>query len=556
MTQATGGVVTEALVDGGFRRIHTFLSSDNFVVIEPGTFECLIVGGGGGGVLDGYAGAGGAGGVLYGTLNAVAGSYAVTVGQGGAGEGNEYPGPGPGVTTVAEDSSIVIGATTYTAFRGGRGTGFGSPPLQGESGGSGGGTGNNNIPSGVTPGGLATQTTQGALTGYGHNGGAGGNIGNNRPYPAGGGGGAGAPGQNATSSRGGAGGAGIVNPIVGSTIGQLVDGQYYIAGGGGGFDDDNFNPGGIGGGGTNARTFPTDASSFGTAALPNTGGGGGGASRQWYGTDGGSGVVVISYSMIGVAFEVSGTPVIAANEGQTVTVTFTSAAATGAINYTISGVSTADISGAALSGTVNLVDYQATITLVLTEDVSIGEGAETMTVSFVENSVTYQADLTINDTSSGLSITPTAVPGDIVTVALNTSAAPVANGTEIPYTISGEYITAEFIGQPLTGVFVVNNNTAEFTIAIGFVSSTVLTVTLTALGDSADCAITFIGNITDIVVQSTADNVETGFVQISTVNYVNYAAPTTVTDTVENGGALNMYIVQPLGQALIREFWI
>lgn len=52
--------------------------------------------------------------------------------------------------------------------------------------------------------------------------------------------------------------------------------------------------------------------------------------------------------------------------------------------------------------------------------------------------------------------------------------------------------------------------------------------------------------ITDIVVQSTAANIEPGFVSISTANYVNYAAPTTVTDTVENGGALNIFMVDPL----------
>ena len=56
--------------------------------------------------------------------------------------------------------------------------------------------------------------------------------------------------------------------------------------------------------------------------------------------------------------------------------------------------------------------------------------------------------------------------------------------------------------------------------------------------------------ITDTIVQSTADNIEPGFVSISTANYLNYAAPTTVTETVE------IYIVQPLGLPLVREYWI
>jgi len=55
---------------------------------------------------------------------------------------------------------------------------------------------------------------------------------------------------------------------------------------------------------------------------------------------------------------------------------------------------------------------------------------------------------------------------------------------------------------------------------------------------------------------NTATNVETGSVQVSTVAYADYAEPTTITDTVGNGGALNMYIVQPLGLPIVREYWI
>lgn len=51
----------------------------------------------------------------------------------------------------------------------------------------------------------------------------------------------------------------------------------------------------IGGPKGTAATFPSDNTTKGTAALPNTGGGGG--SRQWFGTDGGSGVVIVRYQI-------------------------------------------------------------------------------------------------------------------------------------------------------------------------------------------------------------------------------------------------------------------
>jgi hypothetical protein len=54
---------------------------------------------------------------------------------------------------------------------------------------------------------------------------------------------------------------------------------------------------------------------------------------------------------------------------------------------------------------------------------------------------------------------------------------------------------------------------------------------------------------------NTANNVEPGLVQVPTTANLDYAALTTITDTVANGGALNVYIVRPLGQELIREYW-
>jgi hypothetical protein len=263
---ASGGTET---TDGNFK-IHTFTGSGTFSITNAPsgtTFEALIVAGGGAGSYA-YAGGGGAGGVLYGTLNAVVGSIPVTVGGGGT-----APTTSNTFITSGSNSSIVFNSTTYTAFGGGHGGGWWFERASGGSGGGAGGVAG----VGASDGGPKTQTTQGPLTGYGNRGG-----GANRSsgQPGGGGGGAGAVG-----TFGGAGGAGIANPILGSTIGQLSSGTYYIAGGGGGA----FSAGGLGGGGRGGN--PPNK----TAGSANTGGGGGGGLDTAGGAAGGSGVVIFRY---------------------------------------------------------------------------------------------------------------------------------------------------------------------------------------------------------------------------------------------------------------------
>jgi len=131
---------------------------------------------------------------------------------------------------------------------------------------------------------------------------------------------------------GGQGGIGIINPIQGSTIGQLSAGNYWIAGGGGGADDYrndyHYNvtpappppssPGGLGGGGSGGE-IPGSGS-------PNTGGGGGGANFRYviYQTpgNGGSGVVILSISTGRYTGLITGNPKID-YYGSTVILSFT-----------------------------------------------------------------------------------------------------------------------------------------------------------------------------------------------------------------------------------------
>jgi hypothetical protein len=265
------------------------------------------VGGGGGGGI--YAG-GGAGGVIYSTsLLAVIGeTYNITVGNGGSSTytGN-YPaslninGNGGNSSVIGQNISIMAtgggaGATTFTGNGGGAITnGSGVPELgngytiyRGANGGSGGGTGGNNNGTNVGgdfAGGLG-------ISGQGNNGG----FGANRSCtPSGGGGGAGAVGGSWQSRNGG---IGIINPIAGSTVGELSAGNYWIGGGGSGASNTcgvntpSLN-GGLGGGGR-CQGSGSFASSTATSGLANTGGGGGGGWNTASGS-GGSGVVVITY---------------------------------------------------------------------------------------------------------------------------------------------------------------------------------------------------------------------------------------------------------------------
>lgn len=100
-----------------------------------------------------------------------------------------------------------------------------------------------------------------------------------------GGGGAGAIGVACASNNGGAGGAGLASSITGASV-------FYAGGGAGAPYTGSGATGGTGGGG-NSPTYNTGAC---TGGANNTGGGGGGTSNQATGCDGGSGVVIISYS--------------------------------------------------------------------------------------------------------------------------------------------------------------------------------------------------------------------------------------------------------------------
>lgn len=266
ITLPTGGTITTH----GSYRVHTFLSSGNYVVPSgfSATHDTLLVAGGGAGG-NWHAGGGGAGGMFTYQNTPSAATYAVVVGGGGAGGTSS-------IGSNGADSTVF----SQTAVGGGRGGNYTSQgPSSGGSGGGGNGT-----TSGLNAGASGT-------SGQGNSGGNG--SGN---HGGGGGGGKGASGSNSpNTSTGGTGGAGGSNDYrTGSNV------TYAGGGGGGTWGGGSAASGGSGGGGNGSYNSNSNAP---TAGATNTGGGGGGSGSQGNNTSyaaqttGGSGIVVIRYQI-------------------------------------------------------------------------------------------------------------------------------------------------------------------------------------------------------------------------------------------------------------------
>jgi len=274
----TGGTI---VTSGGFR-YHTFTSSTNFVVPTNVTLnaEYIIIAGGGGGA--GYGGGGGAGGYITNNGGAAvsvsSGTYPVVIGGGGAGVSNAA---GVSGTNSSWNSLTTIGG------------GYGEiAATAGAAGGSGGG------------GGYAGGAGGAGTSGQGNAGGAGYQIGGSNVYLGGGGGGKGGVGATAATTTAGAGGLGFQNTVW-ATATTTGDNAYYASGGGGGcagygvYGTQYPGLASDGGGGNGSQ-----AGNGGSArnGLANTGGGGGGVgyhgtSGAQTGGPGGSGLVIIRYSL-------------------------------------------------------------------------------------------------------------------------------------------------------------------------------------------------------------------------------------------------------------------
>jgi hypothetical protein len=273
--KASGGNIT---TDGTYW-YHTFLTTGAFVPATNLTCDALVVAGGGGGGGGQVGGGGGGGGVTYYSSQSLSATgYTCTVGAGGAGQ-TGYTSSG----TSGANSQFA----SLTASVGGGGGGYGgtSGAVNGLSGGSGGGAGGDYGTSNSHSGGTAT-------SGQGYAGGI-----TNTPSNAGGAGGGGAGGvggnNSGTNGRiGGNGGVGISTYSswgVATGVGQNVSGTYYLAGGAGGRGGDANGSGGYGGGAT--------SSVAGQQGQSGTGGGGAPHETGETASNGGSGIVIIRYTI-------------------------------------------------------------------------------------------------------------------------------------------------------------------------------------------------------------------------------------------------------------------
>ena len=302
--EVTGGTKTTV----GNRKYHTFTTSGSLTVsgvFGSKTANFLVVAGGGAGgdwAVSGAGanGGGGAGGVVSGNAMPLQnGTYTVTVGAGGASAAGNPASPGPaksGVNSTIASPTI----TTITAKGGGGGGNDGNDSVA--TGGSGGGSWGGGGAPAPAPSRAATQPGTNSLYGATDYGNAGGTGDVGIANLAGGGGGAGAVGGNSTPTVSGAGGIGQpfgldYTPSANGTSGP-GPGQYFGGGGGGSTHGTpgQQNDGGAGGG-AGGIDPAAGANANGTA---NTGGGGGGGLTAPGGTsytmNGGSGIVIISYT--------------------------------------------------------------------------------------------------------------------------------------------------------------------------------------------------------------------------------------------------------------------
>ena len=291
---ATGGTITTA---GGYK-IHTFTTTgaDSIVFAPIGgsangsdftlPVELLMIAGGGGGGSIG--GGGGAGGYIYGSTTITSATSPLNIGAGG-----NQSGPGHGGSVVGTQGGNSTGFG-LTAIGGGFGCGWADwTGNSGAGGSSGGGTGPTSSVSASQP----SQPAVAGITQVGHAGSPGGavvdgpGLTGSPTHQGGGGGGAGAVGN----GRGG--GLGLYSSITGTSVGR--------GGGGGGgvhtsaannsyspsYNSDGIPYGGAQGAGSNA-----------TGTYPGTNGTGGGGGGGFHTTDapcggGGSGIIVVRYTV-------------------------------------------------------------------------------------------------------------------------------------------------------------------------------------------------------------------------------------------------------------------
>ena len=156
------------------------------------------------------------------------------------------------------------------------------------------------------------------------------------------------------------------------------------------------------------------------------------------------------------------------NEGDDLTISLITTGVDGgtSIDYTITGIDQSDLSAGNITGSFIINNQSSSIDLTIAADVTT-EGQETLSIDL--NDFTCDPEtVIINDTSTtpqptySISATTPVNEGDTVIFTLTTTN--VADGTVLPFTITG--VDSNDINESLTGNFTVNSNTAQTIISI------------------------------------------------------------------------------------------
>ena len=309
-----GGDTTANIVySNANSKLHSFISSGaaNLTVFRSqGNALALFMLGGGGGGGGALGGGGGSGDLNQTVINVRQGQqYRMTVGVGGTGGVGVHGGDG-GNTFYDSRSQLGITISANVIGGGGGGMMISGTPGNGRPGGSGGGS---SVSDGGSTPGTGAAGYGGAATGTGN---AGGDspimyFPPNQATMGAGGGGLGAVGGNGGDPRSGPvhaqltgnGASGLQSDFSGANV-------YYGGGGGGGGATDGSvygyptGQGGLGGGGNAAMRASGTANSvarMAVAGTDGTGGGGGAGSNDAapyeYGAAGGSGLVMVRYTI-------------------------------------------------------------------------------------------------------------------------------------------------------------------------------------------------------------------------------------------------------------------
>ena len=255
------------------------------------------------------------------------------------------------------------------------------------------------------------------------------------------------------------------------------------------------------------------------------------------------------------------------NEGYTAdfTITTSNVSAGTSIAYTLSGVTSSDITGGTLTGfaTVNF-SGTAFVSVPIAAD-NLTEGAETLSISLQDKT----ASILINDTSKAAAVptyalaasSSTVSEGSVATFTLTTTG--VTPGTSVSYTISG--VSASDVTGGLSGVATIDTNglaTISVPVAADFLTEGAETLTVTAQGKTASVLVNDTSKTTLVAsyaLSASTNSVSEGSSAVFTLTTTNVVGGTSISYTISGvssaditGGALSgTAIVSSSGNATI-----